>query len=276
MGILTGVLFMWGPAIAALLLRRRFGVSWQELGVVKHGIRWKWMGMAVLLAMAWPVITLFYNWLLGDLLGLRGFGHTEISPAMMTSSVQGLLARSGQAPGQVQATTELLSGIPLPGGAILLLLLLAGALAGSTVNLVAAMGEELGWRGMLLHLTLRRGLGAHVLFTGVAWGLWHAPLILQGHNYPAHPVAGVFFMCLFTTALALPMAWVRIRSRCVWAAGLMHGTVNGVAGTVMLFNSGSAEFLGGAMGIASVLALLSIGAGLFIFDPHFRGDFATP
>ena len=33
---------------------------------------------------------------------------------------------------------------------------------------------------------------------GVIWGFWHAPLILQGHNYPQHPWAGVFMMTVMT------------------------------------------------------------------------------
>ena len=33
---------------------------------------------------------------------------------------------------------------------------------------------------------------------GVIWGFWHAPLILNGHNYPQHPVVGVFMMVAFS------------------------------------------------------------------------------
>lgn len=273
--LLFGLVFMWGPAVAVFILRPRLAVTWKELGVVKNGIHWKWVGVAALLAMAWPVITLLFNWLLGDLLGLPGFGHTAVTKAMMLGIMEDRLAATGWTPDRIQNGLDPLASLPLNGPLILLLALLTGVLAGGTVNLAAAFGEELGWRGLLLHLTRRWGLWAHVLFTGGVWGLWHAPLILRGHNYPDHPVAGVFFMCLFTTALALPMAWVHIRSGCVWAPALMHGTVNGVAGTVTLFHSGSSELLGGAVGTSAVLALMTIGAGLFLFDPQFRREFVA-
>lgn len=271
----VGVLYMWGPAVAVLVLRRRLGVSWAQMGLVAKGIRWKWMGLAALMAVCVPVATLFYNWVLGDLMGIAAFGHTEVSKAMALSVVEQQLASAGRSPAQVEGSLSTLAALPLNGFTILMVILVTGFVAGSTVNLIAALGEELGWRGLLLHLTRRRGLVPHVLFTGVAWGLWHAPLILKGHNYPDHPVGGVFMMCALTTAMALPLAWVRIRSGCVWAAALLHGTLNGVAGAGLLFHEGGSDLAGGPAGVGAVLALLTIGAALFLLDPHFRKEFAT-
>ena len=37
------------------------------------------------------------------------------------------------------------------------------------------------------------------VLTGFIWGVWHAPIILQGHNYPQHPVAGVTGLAGFIT-----------------------------------------------------------------------------
>jgi hypothetical protein len=50
------------------------------------------------------------------------------------------------------------------------------------------------------------------LLYGVAWGLWHAPVIVGGYNYPGHPVAGVLAMCGFTTAVALLQTAARLRT----------------------------------------------------------------
>jgi membrane protease YdiL (CAAX protease family) len=273
---ITSALFMLGPALAAVVHRRWNGQSWPELGVVRSGIRWKWMGIAVAIAMALPPFTLFFNWLLGDVMRLGPFGHTAISKAMVLSTVEAQLAVSDAAPGQTETALEQLSALPLNGFAILLIALVAGALAGCTVNFVFAMGEELGWRGTLYHFTWRWGLWKHVGFTGLVWGLWHAPLILEGHNYPDHPVIGVGFMCLLTTALALPLAWVRYRSGCVWSAGVLHGTVNGVAGISVLFTQGTSSLAGGATGLSAVLGLIVISALLFILDPQFRRQFSQP
>ncbi len=271
---LTSALFMFGPALAALALRRKQGVSWEALGVVRTGIRWKWMGIAVLIAMALPPLTLAFNWFLGNVLQLDGFGHSALTKAMVLSTVHEKLLEAGIDPTKMGASMDPLNSIPLNGVAILVIVLIVGAIAGCTVNFVFAMGEELGWRGMLYHHTRSWGLWKQIGFTGLFWGLWHAPLILEGHNYPDHPVSGVFFMCLLTLALALPLAWVRFRSRCVWSAGVLHGTVNGVAGAGMLFTRDATSLLGGAAGLSAVLGLVVIGGLLFVFDPSFRREFS--
>ncbi|NJL35021.1 MAG: CPBP family intramembrane metalloprotease [Chloroflexaceae bacterium] len=55
-------------------------------------------------------------------------------------------------------------------------------------NSIFAMGEELGWRGFLLPRLLPLGQERAILASGVIWGIWHAPAIAQGHNYPGHPI----------------------------------------------------------------------------------------
>ena len=67
-----------------------------------------------------------------------------------------------------------------------LLMMVAQSLAAAvTINMLAALGEELGWRGYLHEKLISRGFWKCSLITGIIWGLWHAPLILQGHHYPA-------------------------------------------------------------------------------------------
>lgn len=266
-------LFMFGPALAALALRKRDGLSWEQWGLSRKGIRWKWMGLALALALAVPVLTLGVDRLLGDGLGITGFGHTEVSKAMVLRTVQEKLEGMGGTPQEVATTTDRMAALPLNGALLLLVMLLGGALAGCTVNLLFALGEEAGWRGHLYALTRHWGLWKQVLFTGCVWGLWHAPLILEGHNYPEHPRLGVAFMCLLTLALALPMAWVRRRSGSVLAPALLHGTVNGTAGIILIFTSGTHDMLGGAAGLAVVLALALLGAALCIFDPELPRSF---
>ncbi len=268
----ASAVFMFGPALAAIIHRRWAHTTWPELGVVWKEVRWKWMRIAVLIPMLIPPLTIFFSWLLGDLLGISAFGHTALSNTMVLSVLEKQLATSGTS---ASGVLERLSALPLNGFSMLLIALLGGALAGCTINFVFAMGEELGWRGTLYHFTQRWGLWKHVFFTGIFWGLWHAPLILEGHNYPDHPVAGVAFMCLLTTALALPMAWVRFRSRCVWSAGVFHGTVNGVAGASTLFTQGSSSMLGSPVGVSAILGLIVIGLALFLFDPQFRREFSV-
>ena len=264
---ITSAIFMFGPAAAALLLRRQLGLTWQQLGAVRQGIRWKWMGIAVLIGLSMPVLAIGFNWLLGDLLHFHGFGHTEVSKDMLIRVMREKMAGAGIPAEKMDSSATAIRDLQLGGVAMLLLMLAFSAIAGSTVNFVFAMGEELGWRGLLFHSTQRYGLVAQVLFTGVVWGLWHAPLIHHGLNYPDHPWLGIAFMCVLTTALALPMAWVRYRSGCVWSAGLLHGTVNAAAGITVLYSQDASELLGGGAGLSAVLGITMVGALLWIFDP---------
>ena len=74
--------------------------------------------------------------------------------------------------------------------------------------------------------------------TGVVWGLWHAPLILLGYNYPGlSPAAALGFMVVFTTLLAGLLDWLRSEGGNVYVAGLAHGAVNATAGMALLFSA---------------------------------------
>ncbi|MEZ5172178.1 MAG: CPBP family glutamic-type intramembrane protease [Bacteroidia bacterium] len=94
-----------------------------------------------------------------------------------------------------------------------------------------------------------------IIFTGVIWGFWHAPLILQGHNYPANPEWGVFMMVVFCVALAFPMDWLRRNSNSVLAPAAFHGMINASAAGLMMFVYPGHEFLGSVVGLAGILAL---------------------
>jgi membrane protease YdiL (CAAX protease family) len=267
---LTGALFMLGPASAAWILRKRLGYTWAALGLAGHGIRWKWMLVALALALATPLLTLAINHLAGDILGIAGFGHVEISKDMVARLARQNAESAGMPP---EAAAGRMEALPLGGAGLLAVMLLAGAVAGGTVNGLVAMGEELGWRGMLYEQTRGSGFVKQVGFTGLVWGLWHTPLILEGHNYPGHPQWGVAMMCLLTLSLAGPMAWVRRRSGSVLAPALLHGAVNGSAGITVVFTAGANDLLGGPAGLSAALAMAILLLALRVLDPALPRQF---
>src|SRR5699024_7537754 len=55
------------------------------------------------------------------------------------------------------------------------------------INLIPALGEEIGWRGWLTPQLLPLGVVPTIIITGIIWGLWHTPVLLLGHNYPQLP-----------------------------------------------------------------------------------------
>lgn len=125
--------------------------------------------------------------------------------------------------------------LPIPIGT-LVVIQLATLPAAAFINLIPALGEELGWRGWLLPRLMPLGPVPAILISGVVWGLWHAPLILLGYNYPgAHGWLGLAAMVGTCVVFGAIFGWLRLRSDSVWPAALAHAAFNGAGGAYLLF-----------------------------------------
>jgi len=93
----------------------------------------------------------------------------------------------------------------------------------------------LSWPLFLLRRLLELGKWRGILLSNVIWGLWHVPVILQGHNYPEHPVLGVFLMVAFCVPLGIFLSWLYPETRSPRAPALAHGAVNASAGLPIVF-----------------------------------------
>ena len=108
---------------------------------------------------------------------------------------------------------------------------------GAVVNSFLAFGEELGWRGWLQTALLPLGTWPALVITGVVWGLWHAPIILLGYNFARADVVGVLFMVGGCVAWGVLLGWLRLRSASLWPAVLAHGSLNAVAGLLLVLTA---------------------------------------
>lgn len=126
-------------------------------------------------------------------------------------------------------------GGEVPVGMVILLQSLLAVTLAPFFNILFTMGEELGWRGYLLPQLLPLGQWKAVLLSGVIWGVWHAPVIVQGHNYPGYPILGVFMMIVFCVLLGFIISWMYLNTKSPWVAALAHGSVNAIAGLPILF-----------------------------------------
>ena len=109
----------------------------------------------------------------------------------------------------------------------------------------------------------------------MVWGLWHAPLIVQGFNYPEHPWAGVFLMTVETMLQAPLFAYVCLKANSVIAAAIFHGTYNGVSVLANIGLDGGNDLLVGSTGLASFIVLVAANLGLVVFDRWFGGRAIT-
>jgi membrane protease YdiL (CAAX protease family) len=159
--------------------------------------------------------------------------------------------------------------IPGMSGSALLILTVVNLLLAPFINFIPALGEEYGWRGFLQPALVQRfGLTSGLTLTGLVWGLWHAPIILQGYNYPQHPnLIGVSSFTLWTILVGYFLGWLRIRSNSCLPAALGHGAINAYAGFGLILAPAKDELLGLPLGLPAFLALALI-AALLSLDFH--------
>jgi membrane protease YdiL (CAAX protease family) len=174
-----------------------------------------------------------------------------------------------------QAAAEQATGLEaIPDLALLLLMGAQTVVLGPVLALLVAFGEEYGWRGYLQGELIKLGKVRGIALVGVIWGLWHAPAIAMGHNYPGHPILGIFLMTLMTVGWGFVLGYAVLKSKSVWLAALLHGLLNQTAAFLMLLIYRPADtvysFTIGLPGLAVWAAVVGL---LFVVD---RKEWTTP
>ncbi len=150
--------------------------------------------------------------------------------------------------------------------------LIQGLVIGPTLNALAGFGEELGWRGFLQKELAPIGFWTSSALIGFIWGVWHLPLILMGHNYPEHPVSGVFLWTVNCVFLGIVFSYVRARAKSVIAAAVMHGTYNATAGLAIMLIVGGNDLITGVQGVPGVIVTAILAAAVFLVDRYVISD----
>ena len=209
--VVSWALAMWGPGIGALVATRfADGRSLRTLNLRRLGPRrvylWAWLLPPVLAVLA-GLLTV-------------AFGVARIDPGLT------LIRQSFEAvPG----------GLPVAPWVVVAAQILFSLTLAPLFNMIFALGEELGWRGFLLPQLEPLGQWRAILLSGVVWGIWHAPAILQGHNYPSAPLLGTLLMVVTCVLLGTILSWLYLRTRSPWAPALAHGAFNATGGVSILF-----------------------------------------
>ncbi len=239
---------MFAPAIAAFIVRRFI----TREGFATAGLRrgpWVpylgvWLGVPLLIAGIYALTLLV------------GLGQFDPTLAALTARMQ-----------------EMARGQPLPhlppppvfSAAILAQSLTLGVLVAS----VFTFGEEFGWTGYLLVRLLPLGRWRAALIYGALWGLWHAPIIAGGYNYPGYPVMGVVMMCALTIAFALTQTALRLRFDSVLLTSFFHASINTQGlGLIPMLVIGVSPVLGGVTGVVGVVTFGALGAWLLARTPE--------
>ena len=191
MKMLPVAILMWMPGLAALLTQLITTRSIKGLGWRPRTA--KLLGLALVLPLIYALPVYGLTWLTG---------LAKFNPAGWSAEAGGLAV--------------------LPALALLLT-------AGLIQSLLTALGEEIGWRGLLVpQLAQITSLRNTWLISSVVWLLFHLPLILGG-DYHAQGTPLWFSLLCFTAmvfAMSAVMAWIRLASGSLWPAAVLHASHN--------------------------------------------------
>lgn len=233
--VIAGV--MWVPTIATVvtikwITHEGFAITNFRIGTLRPYL------ISTLVVPAGFIVTYALTWLLG--LG---------QPDWQLADFRALMASTG-----TDTSTMPSSAVILPA------IFLASLIVGPTLNGIFGFGEEFGWRGYLLPKLMPLGKLRAFTLVGVIWGLWHAPIILIGFNYPGNPLLGIIAMAALTTAIGIYINEMALRNRSTILAGWIHGAFNGQAYGIwrILFPSVN-PLIGGFTGVVGIAVWLVLG-----------------
>jgi membrane protease YdiL (CAAX protease family) len=228
------LLAMWGPGVSAILCSRYISpTTKRELGL-RVGILERYVSIYFFV-----LLFLVAAMILSVVLGFQEINRT----------LEPLSSEIADAP------------YPFNDPILIAFLTIVGSFTiAAAANSLFAFGEELGWRGFLHAKLAPLGLGRASLLVGVIWGVWHAPAIFMGYNYPDNPAPGVFLMVWFTVGWSVILTWLRHVTGSVLAAAFGHGLINAVAGLPLLLLLDANALIRAPLGISGLIPLSLLAA----------------
>ncbi|WFN34268.1 CPBP family intramembrane metalloprotease [Methanogenium sp. S4BF] len=205
---LMATLLMFFPTIAGLVYLRRTKRSAKPILTAVGKKRY------LLAAVLVPVV--------GTILVIWAAVATGVITQTLYDSATGLINLPGMDGQQISVDSFVLQFI-------------ATMMIGIAITSIATFGEEFGWRGVMQNrLIAQYGVVAGLVFLGLFWGIWHAPIIYAGYNFPGYPLLGsLVLMPLFTLGTSGVFAWLTLRSGSFWPAVLAHASFNSTAGPII-------------------------------------------
>ena len=200
-GGLFALTLMWSPGLAAIVTQ--FIAARNLRGLGWHFGPARWLGIAYILPVLYALPVYAFTW-------LTGLGKF-LNPYQIST-----LTRQYASPGLASAVT--------------VYVFLNATYAWLVPNLVMALGEEIGWRGLLVpELAKITSFTKTALISGIIWAAWHMPVIFltgyyQGEGTPVVYSAACFAVMIVSGSFAY--AWLRLKSGSLWTAAFLHASHN--------------------------------------------------
>lgn len=252
--MIVGGGYMIVPAAVAIVLARRWGIALSDYGL-RLPRNW-YIALAALIPLLLMPLTVIFS-------TAAGLGEFDASGMAMSERLE--------AAGEHEHAREFRDRAEQMPLSLLLMVLVGAPLAGFTINGLFALGEELGWRGLLQQELAPLGFLRASVLIGVIWGIWHAPMILLGHNFPDHPRLGVLVMTIGCMPLGVIMSWLALKAGTVLAAAVAHGTFNAASAFTLMAVRGGESIEVFVLGYAGIAAMTLVAAVLLSVRPTSAG-----
>ena len=99
---------------------------------------------------------------------------------------------------------------------------------GIFINLISALGEEIGWRGYLVPaLKEKYGEKKSLIISSLFWCVWHLPLVITGSYLSDIPVLyqiPAFILCIFPVGILCGS--LALKTNSVWPSAFLHAAHN--------------------------------------------------
>lgn len=254
--IYVAVFYMPTPFYALLITSaiQRRPLKLSQYGTLKS-IRIKHVGLAIGMFVSWVAAFAVLS-VAASAIAPEAFGTFALT-------AQGIEANMVQQFGA--EVIESTNNPPPPVPVFIIVGLIAAIGSGFTINLLFALGEEYGWRGYL-RKKLRGSFLKKYSIIGTLWGVWHAPLILQGYNYGTeYALAGTFLFVAFCLIFGYLFGILMEKTNNILYAGALHGMFNGFAGIFPVLLGSYNPLLAGPVGILSILAFAAVAILFYLF-----------
>ena len=245
-------LYMLLPLITAVVIQKIDKEKLASTKLFSFKISWTWL-VAWMLPVVLVLLAIFVNTLLPGV---------EINTDMSSMIPMD----------QVSEEQKELFALFMNPTIMIVVTIVSGLFAGVTINAVFAFGEEYGWRNYLVSALKEKKFICASVFIGIVWGIWHFPLILLGHNYPQHSVAGVFMMVVFCVLASFIETYFVLKTKSVFTAAIFHGTINAVAGLNITLVKGGNDLLNGLTGLSGFIVMTIVVAIIYVFDKYVLKD----
>ena len=211
---------MFAPLLAALISKAGFkGMGWKPK--FKGNIGWLFFAAYGVIPVVAAGAVLFFM-LFPNLFDTSGSYYIAATEAAGVDIVEEL-AKSG-----ISIQTYMLVSM-------------AALIYAPFVNISTAIGEEAGWRGFL-YPELRKKFTRPVVWIigGAIWAAFHFPAMLiggyeYGLDYIGSPWLGLIAFTVFCIVLGIIEEIVYSKTKCIWYAALLHGSINAAATFPMVY-----------------------------------------